>query len=59
VEANEMKSVFLDQLHQMCQSYARTHLNLRDEQEAKPQKLTDLKSEDKTLRKINPKLKIK
>ena len=54
-----MKSAFLDQLHELCQSYALTHLNLRDERDAKPQKLTDSKSEDKTPRKINPKLKRK
>jgi hypothetical protein len=59
VEANKMKSAFLDKLHELCQSYARTHLNLRDERNAKPQKLTDSKSEDKTPRKINPKLKRK
>jgi hypothetical protein len=59
VETNEMKSVFLDQLHELCQSYARTHLNLRDEEELKPQKKTETKSEGKTPRETNPKLKRK
>ena len=54
-----MKSVFLDQLHEMCQSYARTHLNLRDKEELKPQKKTETKSEGKTPRETNPKLKRK
>ena len=51
-----MKSVFLDQLHEICQSYARTHLNLRDEEELKPQKKTETKSEGENPLQINQKL---